>query len=294
MIQKLDMYPNKLGFNEINAFINNENELWPYEHSHSYYEFMLIERGSLIQTIDGKDIILYKNDICILRPDTVHSVKRNGNDSIVLVNFEINIDFLDRLTKELGLDLSNELLRDKAVYLKCPEHDLHNYMQLLTTAYNIKELNRSQACLKNIIIKLLSKLVDYHFLTAVNINDNSIIASFLNELNDPSNFCLSIENICRKKSYSHEHISRLFKQANLAAPNKIFLKNKLAFSCTFLKTSTMPIIKIAEMCGIYTVSYFNKAFKNEYNISPSQYRKNNKTYDKFTSHEYRKHNHAII
>ena len=47
----------------------------------------------------------------------------------------------------------------------------------------------------------------------------------------------------------------------------------------------MPIIKIAEICGIYTVSYFNKSFKAEYGISPSQYRKNNKIYDKLTSYE---------
>ena len=79
MKQTLDMWPNELGLNEVNCFINNENELWPYEHDHTYYEFMLIERGSLLQTIDGKDIVLCKNDVCILRPDAMHFVRKNRN-----------------------------------------------------------------------------------------------------------------------------------------------------------------------------------------------------------------------
>ena len=40
-----------------------------------------------------------------------------------------------------------------------------------------------------------------------------------------------------------------------------------------LANSKIKIINIAELCGIYSISYFNTAFKKEFGISPSQYRK---------------------
>lgn len=285
MFQTLDMWPNNPGIYEVNAFINNENELWPHEHNHTYYEFMIIERGSLVQEINGNDIVMNKNDICLLRPDAIHFVKQNGNDSVVLVNFEISQNFFNSIAKTLGVNVHDDLLKDKIVFSKCSEYDIHNYMQLLTIAYNDSNFYTSQVCLKNIVTALLTKLVSEYLCNKIQINDNSTIASILYELKKPDNFTLSIEKICRNKSYSHEHISRLFKQANLDKPNKIFLKNKLAFASTILRTSNMSIIKIAELCGIYTLAYFNKTFKLEYGLTPSQYRKNNKVHDKLTAHE---------
>ncbi len=294
MQQKLEMWPNEHHFfSEINAFINNENELWPHEHSHTFYDIMFIERGSLINRINGESVTLYKNDACIIHPEALHLVQKNGEDSVVLLHFEVNAIFFTKLIKDLGINLCEELEKDKVFYFKCSDHDSHNFMQLLTSAYSIKELEHSQTCLKNIVFKLLTKFIDSRFLNNVDMSQNSIILSFLNELKNPNNFHLSIDKICRKKSYSHEHVSRLFKQANLSTPNKIFLKNKLAYACIFLETSNMPIIKIAETCGIYTVAHFNKAFKLEYGVTPSKYRKNNKIYNKLTSYEFGK-NQVII
>ncbi|MBQ7348975.1 MAG: helix-turn-helix transcriptional regulator, partial [Clostridia bacterium] len=48
-------------------------------------------------------------------------------------------------------------------------------------------------------------------------------------------------------------------------------------TATLLTNSKMKIINVAELCGIYTISYFNKSFKKEFGESPSQYRKKHKT-----------------
>ena len=78
-------------------------------------------------------------------------------------------------------------------------------------------------------------------------------------------------------SYSHEHIIRLFNKHGLESPNKLFLKNKLRYSTMLLKSSNMKIAEIAEKCGIFTMSYFNKSFKLEYNMSPTEYKRKYKT-----------------
>jgi AraC-like DNA-binding protein len=104
-----------------------------------------------------------------------------------------------------------------------------------------------------------------------------IIKSVLSELNNPKNYFVTTKEIIKRLDYSQEYIIRLFKLSNLDSPNKIFLKNKLNYACTFLRNSEIKIIDIAEMCGIYTISYFNKVFKEEFGISPSNYRKKYKT-----------------
>ena len=93
---RLLMIPEKNGVTpDVNVFINNESELYPYEHNHDFYEVMFIRSGSLIHSINGQDTVMETGDVCFLRPETAHTVKRNGSFSVLLMNFNISEPFFE-------------------------------------------------------------------------------------------------------------------------------------------------------------------------------------------------------
>ena len=250
------------------------------EHMHSHHEFVFVERGSLLNVSEGRTVKLVKNDIVIMRPECAHKIMFDKKANYLFFNLEINSEFLEKLLLTIENTDINSAIPDKITYLHCSDDEGFELMQLVNfaTKYPIGSKNR-QFYLKLLVLSLLTKCV-------VNVQsrlndtaiDSPVINTMITELNKSENFLFSTNQICQKLNYSQEYVIRLFKSANLDTPNKIFLKNKLNYACTYLKTSSLKIVDIAEMCGIYTVSYFNKAFKKEFGVSPSQYRKKSKMY----------------
>ena len=46
----------------------------PYTHSHDFYELIYVHRGECVQICKGKNIVSSQGDLCIISPETVHSM----------------------------------------------------------------------------------------------------------------------------------------------------------------------------------------------------------------------------
>lgn len=275
----LDMLKNRFGeINKINVYANNETELYPNFHDHSFYEFMIIQKGSLIQELDGIERVLESNDLCILKPETYHKVKANANKKVVLFNFEVEIDYINEISRKMNLDIKDLFRNGNAYYMKCSDKTLSSYIDLILFALNNEKNNAQEHLTKIVEHILLSAFIAEAINTRTNLSDGLIFRA-LQELSSPKNFQHSLQDIFRNFPCSYESIIRAFKKNNMDNPNKIFLKNKLMYASTLLKTSNLKIIDIADLCGIMTVSYFTTAFKKEYAYTPSVYRKKYRIYN---------------
>lgn len=271
-IKHLSLY-NDVG-QSVNMNIKNEHNLYPHYHNHGFWEFMLIESGSFIQIINDKELVLNKNELYILNPLTVHKIKPASKKSALFVNFEISNAFMQSFFDTLGLSLE-QTFSFEVLQLHCSDIEMYSFVSLLDTLpqKDIFTNDSTQNVLKLIASKIILKALEYLSTAPKYAHKNNIITSMLIELNDKNNFSLSLNEICSKLNYCHEYITRLFKQNNLDSPVNIFLKNKLTHSCTYLLSSTFNITTIAQLCGINSTSYYNKCFKKEYGITPSEYRK---------------------
>ena len=258
---------------DIFFIIKQGKYIFPIEHNHDFWELIFVERGKVINRYDGEDRILTKNEFCILRPDTIHTVLEEVNSPLLFINFEINASFLDLLCQNLGFKNADEAFNAPLSYGSLSSDETLDIMQLINkTQDNALSSDEKSKCLRLLITQLFSRSIKQRFFPK-NTPVNSLVSTILNELENIENFKLTIDEICEKCSYSHEYVTRLFKKENLLPPNKILLKNKLAYACTFLSTSNITIIEIAQLCGIYSLSYFNRIFKEFYGITPSAYRK---------------------
>ena len=275
----LDMFSYDKQFNDINLYINTEYFHYDIKHSHKFFEFAFIANGSVLNADDDNTTRFIKSDLVAIRPEYNHQLILDKRQSYTMYNIEVKSEFLINILSSLnGFDI-NDLLRTPVTHLHCSENEHAEIIQLFNQYQKQSSPRYKQFYLKLILIKYITKITASikSNLIQANVPFSEIINDMLNALNSIDNFSLSTGQIAHKIGYSQEYVIRLFKQANLESPNKIFLKNKLVYSATLLTNSNIKIINIAERCGIYTISYFNRSFKKEFGESPSAYRKKHKT-----------------
>ena len=275
-IKRFDMSSKNGRMMDINLYITGESELYTRPHTHSFFEFIVVLKGKLRQSINGNERILSENDLCVLRPEARHTIERYENSPFLLYNFEVNVDYLNTLCSALGLCSADKLFETPENYARCSSAELLEYIKVVTTPNLLSGLAQAElkeASSKIIITKILTHFVLNPAHDLMHKKEDSAISTMLELLEDEQNFTRTIKELCEQTFYTQEHITRLFKKANLNSPNRVHLQKKLQHAANLLLNSDMKIIDIAERCGIETVSYFTKTFKKEYGMSPSTYKK---------------------
>ena len=275
-ITKLEMLPVEGRINDINLYISSENDLYPNPHTHDFFEFCFIHKGKLNQTVDNTKRILSENDVCVLRPEALHNVKKYENHPCILYNFEVNIQYLNELCKSLGYNSADDIFKAVENYTRCSASEISELIKIITTPNILTHRERfqiEQSSLKIVVSKILMRFILNPSHDLIHKKEDSLISTMLSLLEDKNNFNKSIKELCEQSFYTQEHITRLFRKANLNSPNRIHLQKKLQYAANLLLNSDMKIIEVSEACGIETVSYFTKSFKREYGFAPSTYRK---------------------
>lgn len=87
---------------------------------------------------------------------------------------------------------------------------------------------------------------------------------------------LNLEKIAQISDFSPFHFHRLFKAITGETLYDFIQRTRLEKACSMLSSNPdMKLISIAMNCGFSTPSSFAKAFRQHYNMSPSEYRKCN-------------------
>ena len=90
-----------------------------------------------------------------------------------------------------------------------------------------------------------------------------------NNINTP----LSIEDITEYFSISRSSLQALFKANINKAPKNYIINLKLKRSKELLLENKYTITEIAYMLGFSSIHYFSRAFKQQFNLTPSEYSK---------------------
>ncbi len=85
---------------------------------------------------------------------------------------------------------------------------------------------------------------------------------------------LSVEDIAKVACVSTNHLSRKFKSETNTSITNYIAEKRCKKASELLSTSTMSIQEISNQVGYVDNNYFVKVFKNYYNVTPSEYRKN--------------------
>jgi len=91
---------------------------------------------------------------------------------------------------------------------------------------------------------------------------------------------ITVSDLAKNTGYSRCHFSRVFMRAYGKSPHIFIIEQKMNHALTLLKTTKYPLKTISGQCGIEDPSYFCKAFKRFFGVTPDSFRRNITTKDK--------------
>ena len=84
---------------------------------------------------------------------------------------------------------------------------------------------------------------------------------------------LTIDDICKKTSYSKAYVFRQFKCATGKSVMDYYTDLKIKEAKKLIKDNNLNVKEIAEKLCFDTPNYFSKTFKKKTGVTPSQYKK---------------------
>lgn len=255
------------------------------EHRHEYMEIVYIIEGEVHMQINGQSVIMTKNDICIMDKNVKHSNKALSENDLV-INILLTSQVFDSVFMHLLSDdnyISNFIINSFYSDNKIKKYMLHK----------IEE----NSFLENILINLICEYYSDSIRCESKINGCLLLlfTELSRAYNKPSETKIK-KKYSKVKSDIMEYLQNEYKDTSLLKaaehfhfhPNylsslvkKEFGKNfkdllidiRMVEAAKMLRTTDKKINIIVEDVGYSNESYFYRQFKEKYNVTPYEYRK---------------------
>ncbi len=285
-----DRYMNTVSFNKIvpdgkMISIRKHTRFIHYPpHSHDYVEICYVLRGKSTQNIEGRKINLSTGDLLFLGPGVSHEIFPCSEDDIV-INFIIHRKFFSYIFEFIDETSSLSSFFTDVIFKKTSsisliyttlgnqglENLLHTILSELDNENNLTE-SRIKFLLGLLILDLTTlKCIKIEKLTyeegilgkVISYMERNLKSANLNEISDELNL----------KNYN---LSKLIKKESGVTFNTLLRDIRFGKFCELVKVKNVSINDLALEVGFSNTSDFYKKFKAKYNMSPKEYRKNEK------------------
>lgn len=245
-----------------------------YYHSHSFYEIFYVVSGEIEHYLNGVVQTLKMGDVFFLRPQDIHCFLRTSGNLATHRDIMIPERQWKKVCDYLDENLYN-ILNLPTMPFSC--HISIDQIYSLENAINeilAPSYNEVQTRLQ--INSLCVRLLDLYISTLGENNKQypALINQLLAKMHMPDNFKLGLPKILSFFPYTQNYLCRIFKKY-IGITMTDYLNNvRLNYAILLLQTRTLSFAQIAEECGFNNISYFNRIFKERYNMTPSEFKKN--------------------
>lgn len=251
-------------------------------HWHEDMEVIVIKKGLGKVTVNLVSSDVSAGDIVFVLPGQVHSIEQKGKYSM---EYE-NIIFKPSLLKSINQDLcyKNYLEpffsgRIDFTYLTTPEHPDYTKINFCIEQIDTlcsHQLDGYQVAVKGLLFTLFYLLIREKPQKQLspkgqkNLDKIKLILSYIQENYSHTITVKEAAEICY---YSESHFMKFFKDSMDISFTKYLNDYRLQIAAQLLKENKDNILDIASSTGFDNLSYFNRAFKKKYAVTPGEYRK---------------------
>ncbi|UTY39065.1 AraC family transcriptional regulator [Allocoprobacillus halotolerans] len=241
------------------------NHSWgPKLRSYQLIHFVLYGKGEF--TINGHVFHLAKGDAFIIPSGKVCYYKADAIEPwcYVWINFS---GIKSQIYAHELMQFSNDVFIIHDLDIDKYKNPIFEILKL-----NTNKTSRFLKC-NSILLDIMSMLFENLELDDNLVNSPSIAdeAKHYLDINYPEK--IKIKDIAKELGVHPNYLTKVFHDKFGISP-KNYLKNlKLKKAKSLLATTTLPISVIADSLGFDDQLAFSKTFKNKYNLSPSQFRK---------------------
>ena len=251
-------------------------------HTHIFVEFMFMFEGEGLNITEKSQTKLSEGDICILTPYAWHLPYVAGEN--LLVNFCVDQSYLAECVQKLNhpsvltdylRSLDQNILPEYLHIKSGGDREIYECAERLMIAFIEDSWEDSDYERKCLFEELLLKLIKNRGNDAVRSPDTfstNNLESRIFGIIENDYRTLTLEELAERLNYSKAHICRVIKSASGETFSSIVNRLRIRDACNLIKTSDLPISKIAYECGFDSIEYFNRVFRRYTSKSPSEYK----------------------
>lgn len=233
------------------------------------YLLLFVIHGSISVTLSSDTIVLYEKDVFLIHANR-HFILKSLPESFFM-EISINSDLLRKLTQS------------QVPHFQCCSV-LHSGMKYEQLRYFIEELlgecaldtDNMNAKKLSTLYKLCDHLIQSFLLSdkqSFNGNSDERLDPVFSYIEEHFSEAISLPDTARQIHIAPTSLSRLFKKTTGITFVQYVTSVRIRHSISDLTNSQLSISDIAMNNGFSTASQFNKIFRQYFNITPGEYRK---------------------
>lgn len=253
--------------------------------TNDFFEISLLLSGSLDIVEDAMHISLLPQSLLLTSPtDNVRRIFINREHSISQYVLLINKKYMNLICTR-KTDLKQAFRSERSIHLSVLDLDSLSFTKILSALSTIYDNENSitffgKDIVQRTLIQQLLVLINRVFanLTSlISVDSNTNKSTILEEqvalyisrnLQDE----LSNEKIASHFKFNKDHLNRRFKQYFGCSIHSFIIKKRLEYSTQLIKRG-IPLNELARDSGFNDYVNFYKLFRQEYGVSPKEYKK---------------------
>lgn len=245
-------------------------------HWHEEAELTLVTEGNCLYQIDLMDHTVTKGDILFIPPLLLHSISVGDNETLVSETYVFHMNFLGSnstdicSTRYLTPIMNQEL---SMPFLIAPAHpaytSLRNIVSQMTVLYKHQAVGYELA-LKSLFLQAIFLLLPYseHTDSSSTRASSDKLKSVLDYIQLHYGDPITVSELAKLCYFSDYHFMRFFKRhMNMTCIE--YLNNlRLEKAVEMFKQGNSSILDVSLSIGFHNLSYFHRAFKKKYHVTP--------------------------
>ena len=247
-----------------------------FMHYHHAYELYYILKGEREYFVGDSFFHVKEGELIFIPKNMIH---RTGGFGATRFLVYFKNEFLEEYFSQQTIQ---RIVKDQPFVYTPPkknEEELKALMfELLEeyVRYKIKEQGYDKFTVAKLLFDVLyfiSKHPNQHIVSAADKSNANVRShEIIKYINDNYNQPLTVKRISANFGLSEYYFSRFFSK-KIGVPFVTYLNAiRIQHACDMLKQQQNTVTEISEHCGFSSSHYFNKVFKKEKGMSPSQYR----------------------
>jgi AraC-like DNA-binding protein len=245
-------------YGDINFYYRPAN--WSLEeHSHRYYQIILVTNGILTIRTQSNCFDFSEGDLCIIPPEVCHSLySKKGYD-------QFGINLVESKDERGILSLLQNHIEKFNIFHKSDWFNVLPIIQKEVQTFSQLSRCKISSMLDNLLLSCIEE--------SVSKNKKDFGKQLLEYLNRRIHQAIKLSEIAEEFSLSQTQLERLCNKEFGCSVLELFNRLKMNKACTLLLDSAMSINDISEYLGFCEQTYFCRFFKKRIGITPSSYRK---------------------
>ena len=233
-----------------------------YLHLHDYVEVLYVRKGTLTVSVNFTEHEMHAGDVIFAFPGQVHGHNAGETENIVLL-FPKNIPVYDAVFRDLQ--------PEQPLLVGAVDAELDEWF-MQATAHNNGGGPYGKGCTLGYIALILGKLLPQLSLVPAEHTESTVEQRLIEYCSTHYTEPISLSGVAEALGYSATHLSHLFADKFRIGFSKFITAMRIEDAKKLLR-GTAPITAIALDCGFGSMRNFNRAFKDEIGMTPSEYRK---------------------